>query len=243
MRGAGSSAYTRTVNPGGTLGMTPSGWGTSAPRPGVAAPMGGSLSDRGWGCTAFRCANTMVRENAVVTARTADSFQVFIRSLLSNTSPTILTQTAAVAPASLCPSRPSWFNDAVTANEIRASFLKFFEANGHRIVPSSPLVPSDDPTLLFTNAGMNQFKDTFLGRERREYTRATTCQKVMRVGGKHNDLDTVGRSRTHHTFFQMLGNFSFGDYFKQDAIPLARELLTGVWKIPPDRLMPSIFKG
>ncbi|OFW29905.1 MAG: alanine--tRNA ligase [Acidobacteria bacterium RIFCSPLOWO2_12_FULL_65_11] len=131
----------------------------------------------------------------------------------------------------------------MTANEIRASFLKFFEANGHRIVPSSPLVPSDDPTLLFTNAGMNQFKDTFLGRERREYTRATTCQKVMRVGGKHNDLDTVGRSPTHHTFFQMLGNFSFGDYFKQDAIPLAWELLTGVWKIPPDRLMPSIFKG
>src|SRR6267143_6501773 len=115
----------------------------------------------------------------------------------------------------------------MTANEIRASFLNYFEKNGHKIVPSSPLVPADDPTLLFTNAGMNQFKATFLGREKREYTRATTCQKVMRVSGKHNDLDNVGLSPTHHTFFQMLGNFSFGDYFKKDAIPLAWDLLTG----------------
>jgi alanyl-tRNA synthetase len=131
----------------------------------------------------------------------------------------------------------------VTSNEIRASFLEYFRANGHRIVPSSPLVPGDDPTLLFTNAGMNQFKDVFLGREKREYTRATTSQKVMRVSGKHNDLDNVGPSFRHHTFFEMLGNFSFGDYFKKDAIALAWTLLTDVWGMPADRLVVSIFKG
>src|SRR6266550_1595992 len=131
----------------------------------------------------------------------------------------------------------------MTANEIRASFLAFFERNGHRIVPSAPLVPGDDPTLLFTNAGMNQFKDLFLGREKRDYTRATTCQKVMRVSGKHNDLDNVGPSHRHHTFFQMLGNFSFGDYFKRDAIRFTWELLTDVWRVSPGKLMPSIFKG
>jgi alanyl-tRNA synthetase len=131
----------------------------------------------------------------------------------------------------------------MTANEIRASFLKYFEQNGHRIVPSSPLVPGDDPTLLFTNAGMNQFKDLFLGREKREYTRATTAQKVMRVSGKHNDLDNVGPSFRHHTFFEMLGNFSFGDYFKKEALPFAWTLLTDVWKMDPNRLVVSIFKG
>jgi alanyl-tRNA synthetase len=131
----------------------------------------------------------------------------------------------------------------MTANEIRASFLKFFENNGHRVVPSSPLVPGDDPTLLFTNAGMNQFKDLFLGREKRDYTRATTSQKVMRVSGKHNDLDNVGPSFRHHTFFEMLGNFSFGDYFKKDALPFAWTLLTEVWKMPADRMVVSIFKG
>jgi alanyl-tRNA synthetase len=131
----------------------------------------------------------------------------------------------------------------MTSNEIRSSFLKFFEQNGHRIVPSSPLVPADDPTLLFTNAGMNQFKDIFLGRETRDYTRATTAQKVMRVSGKHNDLDNVGPSHRHHTFFEMLGNFSFGDYFKQQALPFAWGLLTDVWKMDPDRLVVSIFKG
>jgi alanyl-tRNA synthetase len=131
----------------------------------------------------------------------------------------------------------------MTANEIRSSFLKFFEQNGHRIVPSSPLVPGDDPTLLFTNAGMNQFKDTFLGRDKRDYTRATTSQKVMRVSGKHNDLDNVGPSLRHHTFFEMLGNFSFGDYFKEDAIALAWRLLTGEWQMSPDRMVVSIFKG
>jgi len=132
---------------------------------------------------------------------------------------------------------------AMTSNEIRASFLRYFEEKGHRIVPSSPLVPADDPTLLFTNAGMNQFKDVFLGREKRDYTRATTSQKVMRVSGKHNDLDNVGPSFRHHTFFEMLGNFSFGDYFKKDAIAYAWTLLTDVWKMPKDRLIVSIFKG
>ena len=120
----------------------------------------------------------------------------------------------------------------MTSSEIRASFLKYFERHGHRIVPSSPLVPHDDPTLLFTNAGMNQFKDVFLGRETRDYTRATTAQKCMRVSGKHNDLDNVGPSFRHHTFFEMLGNFSFGDYFKRDAIPFAWTLLTDEWKLP-----------
>ncbi len=136
-----------------------------------------------------------------------------------------------------------FYNEAMTANEIRASFLRYFAQNGHRSVPSSPLVPADDPTLLFTNAGMNQFKDLFLGREKRDYRRATTAQKCMRVSGKHNDLDNVGPSLRHHTFFEMLGNFSFGDYFKADAIRFAWELLTGVWKMPKDRLVVSVFKG
>ena len=131
----------------------------------------------------------------------------------------------------------------MTSSEIRSSFLEYFRQNGHRVVPSSPLVPGDDPTLLFTNAGMNQFKDVFLGREKRDYTRATTSQKVMRVSGKHNDLDNVGPSFRHHTFFEMLGNFSFGDYFKKDAIPFAWALLTDVWKMPKDRLVVSIFRG
>src|SRR3712207_6355233 len=128
-------------------------------------------------------------------------------------------------------------------NEIRASFLRYFERHGHRIVPSSPLVPADDPTLLFTNAGMNQFKDVFLGREKRDYTRAASSQKCMRVSGKHNDLDNVGPSLRHHTFFEMLGNFSFGDYFKADAIPLAWKLLTEEWKLDPKRLVATVFKG
>ncbi len=129
------------------------------------------------------------------------------------------------------------------SREIRSSFLQYFERNGHAIVPSSSLVPSDDPTLLFTNAGMNQFKDVFLGKEKRPYTRATSSQKCMRVSGKHNDLDNVGPSLRHHTFFEMLGNFSFGDYFKKEAIPYAWELLTTVWHLSPDKLFPTIFKG
>ena len=131
----------------------------------------------------------------------------------------------------------------MTSKEIRASFLKYFERNGHRIVASSPLVPHDDPTLLFSNAGMNQFKDVLLGKERRDYKRATTVQKCMRVSGKHNDLDNVGPSFRHHTFFEMLGNFSFGDYFKKDAIPFAWTLLTEEWKLPADRLFATIFRG
>jgi alanyl-tRNA synthetase len=131
----------------------------------------------------------------------------------------------------------------MTSNEIRASFLSFFERNGHRLVASSSLVPEDDPTLLFTNAGMNQFKDVFLGKEKREYTRAASSQKCMRVSGKHNDLENVGPSPSHHTFFQMLGNFSFGDYFKKDAIGFAWELLTDVWKIPADKLYVTVFRG
>ncbi len=128
-------------------------------------------------------------------------------------------------------------------NEIRASFLTYFERHGHRVVPSSPLVPGDDPSLLFTNAGMNQFKEVLLGREKRDYRRATTSQKCMRVSGKHNDLETVGPSLRHHTFFEMLGNFSFGDYFKQDAIPLAWRLLTEQWGLNPKRLVATVFKG
>ncbi len=131
----------------------------------------------------------------------------------------------------------------MTSREIRQGFLDYFARHGHTVVPSSSLVPADDPTLLFTNAGMNQFKDVFLGKERRSYTRAASSQKCMRVSGKHNDLDTVGPSLRHHTFFEMLGNFSFGDYFKKDAIPLAWTLLTEVWKLDPSRLLPSVFKG
>jgi alanyl-tRNA synthetase len=131
----------------------------------------------------------------------------------------------------------------MTWREIRATYLEYFERNGHRIVASSSLVPEDDPSLLFTNAGMNQFKDVFLGREQRDYKRATTSQKCMRVSGKHNDLENVGPSPSHHTFFQMLGNFSFGDYFKKDAIGFAWELLTGVWKIPKDKLFVTVFRG
>ncbi|MSO36390.1 MAG: alanine--tRNA ligase [Acidobacteria bacterium] len=127
--------------------------------------------------------------------------------------------------------------------EIRASFLKYFERHGHRVVPSSPLLPGDDPTLLFTNAGMNQFKDVFLGREKRDYTRAASSQKCMRVSGKHNDLDNVGPSLRHHTFFEMLGNFSFGNYFKHDAIELAWNLLTKEWQLDPSTLYVTVFKG
>ena len=121
----------------------------------------------------------------------------------------------------------------ISANEIRRSFLSYFEQHQHRLVPSSPLVPHDDPTLLFTNAGMNQFKDVFLGREKRSYTRAASAQKCMRVSGKHNDLENVGPSLRHHTFFEMLGNFSFGDYFKTDAIRFAWELLTEPMEAAP----------
>src|SRR5215467_7422366 len=127
------------------------------------------------------------------------------------------------------------------SNEIRARFLKFFEERGHTIVASSPLVPANDPTLLFTNSGMVQFKDVFLGRETRPYKRATTSQRSLRAGGKHNDLENVGYTARHHTFFEMLGNFSFGDYFKRDAIRFAWELLTKVYKLPPDKLWTTVY--
>jgi len=128
-----------------------------------------------------------------------------------------------------------------TSNEIRQDFLEFFRSKGHAVVPSSPLVPGNDPTLLFTNAGMVQFKDVFLGAEKRSYTRAASSQRCVRAGGKHNDLDQVGYTARHHTFFEMLGNFSFGDYFKRDAILYAWELLTTVWKIPADKLLVTIY--
>ncbi len=127
------------------------------------------------------------------------------------------------------------------ASEIRHTFLKFFESKGHQIVASSPVIPGDDPTLLFTNAGMNQFKDVFLGFDKRPYTRATTAQKCIRAGGKHNDLENVGYTARHHTFFEMLGNFSFGDYFKKDAIHYAWELLTEHFKLPKDKLWVTVY--
>src|SRR5579863_9290778 len=129
-----------------------------------------------------------------------------------------------------------------TANDIRAAFLDYFAANGHEIVPSSPLVPRNDPTLLFTNAGMVQFKNVFTGVEKRPYRRATTSQKCVRAGGKHNDLENVGYTARHHTFFEMLGNFSFGDYFKRDAIRYAWDFLTGEMRLPPERLWVTVFE-
>src|ERR1043166_7569907 len=131
----------------------------------------------------------------------------------------------------------------MTSNEIRSSFLEFFEGRKHRIVPSSSLVPVNDPTLLFTNAGMNQFKDVFLGRDKRDYARATTSQKCVRAGGKHNDLENVGRTARHLTFFEMLGNFSFGDYFKADAVRFAWDLIVNVYKLDANRLWFTVFEG
>ncbi|HTU33674.1 MAG TPA: alanine--tRNA ligase [Candidatus Acidoferrum sp.] len=133
----------------------------------------------------------------------------------------------------------------LSGNEIRATFLRFFQERGHRVVRSSSLVPTNDPTLLFTNAGMNQFKDVFLGAEQRDYLRATSCQKCVRAGGKHNDLENVGFTNRHHTFFEMLGNFSFGDYFKKEAIAYAWELVTSPnwFGLPPEKLYFTVFGG
>jgi alanyl-tRNA synthetase len=130
-----------------------------------------------------------------------------------------------------------------TADDIRTGFLRYFEERGHRVVKSSPLVPQNDPTLLFANAGMNQFKDVFLGRERRDYSRAASAQKCVRAGGKHNDLENVGVTARHHTFFEMLGNFSFGDYFKREAVAFAWEFLTKQLGLPQERLTVTVFRG
>ena len=129
----------------------------------------------------------------------------------------------------------------MTGHELRDTFLRYFERNGHAVVRSSSLVPANDPTLLFTNAGMVQFKAVFLGEERRDYVRATTSQKCVRAGGKHNDLENVGRTARHHTFFEMLGNFSFGDYFKTEAIAYAWQFLTRDLGLPPGRLCATVF--
>ena len=128
-----------------------------------------------------------------------------------------------------------------TVNDIRTTFLDYFAKHGHAVVPSSPLVPHNDPSLLFTNAGMVQFKNVFTGIEHRDYDRAVTSQKCVRAGGKHNDLDNVGYTARHHTFFEMLGNFSFGDYFKDVAIELAWNLITKEYGLPADRLIATVY--
>ena len=128
-------------------------------------------------------------------------------------------------------------------NDIRQRFLTYFEEKGHTVVSSSALVPHNDPTLLFTNAGMVQFKDVFLGNEHRPYQRAVTSQRCVRAGGEHNDLENVGYTARHHTFFEMLGNFSFGDYFKHDAIEYAWELLTEVFGLPPEKLWVTVYEN
>ncbi len=130
---------------------------------------------------------------------------------------------------------------AMTGGEIRESFLRFFAERGHRIVPSTSLIPASDPTLLFTNAGMVPFKDIFLGMENPTHSRVVDSQKCLRVSGKHNDLEEVGRDTYHHTFFEMLGNWSFGDYYKKEAIAWAWELLTEVWKLPKDKLWATVY--
>src|SRR6202050_3933728 len=131
----------------------------------------------------------------------------------------------------------------MSAADVRRAFLEYFREHGHTIVPSSPLVPQNDPTLLFTNSGMVQFKDVFTGKEKREYTRATSAQRCVRAGGKHNDLENVGFTARHHTFFEMLGNFSFGDYFKPDAIKWGWEFVTKVLGLPVEKLAVTIFQG
>ncbi|NGX48237.1 MAG: Alanine--tRNA ligase, partial [Chlamydiae bacterium] len=128
------------------------------------------------------------------------------------------------------------------SQEIRRNFIQYFKKKDHTIVPSSSVVPHDDPTILFINAGMNQFKDVFLGQSKRDYVRATSSQKCIRVGGKHNDLDNVGHTSRHLTFFEMLGNFSFGDYFKKDAIAFAFEATLEIFQFDPEKLWITVFE-
>ncbi len=152
--------------------------------------------------------------------------------------------TSGMSKSKQSSSAPSAAPRPKAAGDLRNLFLEFFRARGHTIVPSSPLVPGNDPTLLFTNAGMVQFKDVFLGKEKRSYVRAASSQRCVRAGGKHNDLENVGYTARHHTFFEMLGNFSFGDYFKRDAIRFAWEFVTGKeWLgIDPKRLMVTVYR-
>src|SRR3979411_581263 len=131
---------------------------------------------------------------------------------------------------------------SISSSEIRGSFLEFFRKNGHAVLPSSSLVPGNEPTLLFTNAAMVQFKDVFLGKEVRDYSRAATAQRCVRAGGKQNDLENVGYTARHHTFFEMLGNFSFGDYFKREAIHLAWDFVTARLQLDPERLHVTVFR-
>ena len=145
---------------------------------------------------------------------------------------------SALADGGFC-RRTDWIT--MKTRDIRKQFLDYFAANGHEIVSSSPLVPHNDPTLLFTNAGMVQFKDVFLGQDKRAYNRAVTAQRCVRAGGKHNDLDNVGYTARHHTFFEMLGNFSFGDYFKREAIEHAWTLLTEGYGLPAEKLWVTVF--
>lgn len=133
-------------------------------------------------------------------------------------------------------------NGQYFSSDVRQGFIDYFNKQGHQVVPSSRLIPDGDPTLLFTNAGMNQFKNLFLGLEQREYKRAVTAQKCVRAGGKHNDLENVGFTARHHTFFEMMGNFSFGDYFKKDAIHFAWELLTKEFALDKNRLSVTVFQ-
>ena len=142
----------------------------------------------------------------------------------------------------MTPPTPKGKPPHMSAADVRRAFLEFFQSRGHAIVASSSLVPGNDPTLLFTNAGMVQFKDVFLGKDKRDYVRATSSQRCVRAGGKHNDLENVGYTARHHTFFEMLGNFSFGDYFKQDAIRWAWELVTEGYGIPVERLGATVFR-
>src|SRR3954451_12587527 len=130
-----------------------------------------------------------------------------------------------------------------SSSQIRDTFRSYFGKRGHEIVPSASVIPQNDPTLIFANAGMVPFKDVFTGQDKRPYTRAVSSQKCIRISGKHNDLENVGVTARHHTFFEMLGNFSFGDYFKEQAISYAWELLTGVWQIPKEQLVVTVFGG